>query len=1376
MYPGSLVFYRFSKRFAISLMAFFFIGLRLTFAQNISESSSASYISFPEKLPLSEQIRINKIPAAALEAIRIQNEMIIEQGRKLSVRSYARTSSSSACGTCHDMGVENGWNVWQAEAGPNYDSLGLSLTPVTPTPPRFTINTGAGIDPLTPGINPGDPAITLVAPPGFGTSSIQLGQTQTDGQGGGCSNQQGQFAAGCAERLTYCFTVGATDTNFIYAYAFVMENPDDSSHSLETMPYVEFMILDANGDTIPCAYQRYIASEAFPGQYTCNAARGGGGGGPGGGGRDTAIYKPWTIEGVNLSSYVGQTLTVVITNADCRLGGHFAHSYWDFSCGSTSVIFKPSCYANAPDTLVAPAPPDSTNIYSYEWFLNSDTVPFATTQIVTPTAQPGDTFLVKIILPSGCNWSARYVPQHFTVSADYIFSTHCGYADFTAQSFSPSAEDPINYWSWNFSGGSPATSTDANPSSVTFTPGNHTVTLISGTYSPGCRDTIQYTVNVPQIPVANFTAPNVCEGDPVAMSNSSTIAAGDTISAYSWNIVGGNPASSSAINPVSIISGPGSSQITLIVSSTKGCRDTLLRTVNIRENPVASFSSIPVCFGDSISIQNSSSLSAASGSLSYLWSFPGGTPSVSSAANPSVSFASPDTFPVTLIANSSFGCADTIQQTVLIYPLPQAGFSAPQVCVSAPITLLNSSSVASGDSIVSYNWTFPNGTPGNSNLFEPTLTFNQPDTVITTLITINRGGCTDTVQQQLIITPDPLASFSANSVCFGNQVQVQNNSTSIPAGEVLTYEWLVSGGNPASSTDPQPLLTYANPGNSTIQLIASAPGGCKDTVDKVISIYPLPVADFSAPINCFGTPYTFTNLSTPFPGDTLAAYAWTISNSIPTTSALTNPVVSFQSLDTSLVNLITTTVHGCTDTISKQVIIAADPHAVFSVPNICAGTEITFANASTIQPAGENINYSWSIPGGSPSSATVASPVVSFSTEGSYVISLITRSDGACADTTQHTITVYPLPQSLFASPSVCKNATVVLLNQSTVNGDSIHNYLWAVPQGQPSVSQLTSPSVSFDSAGVFDVSLVSETQHGCRDTSLGTVTVYELPLVQIDDPDSGCVRLCHTFNDLSVSPDGSIALWAWSFPGGDPRNSNSQNPGEVCYETAGNFDAILTVVSDYGCIGHRSFKDYIKVYPLPKADFELSSEVIGYNSPNITFKDQSSAGVVEWTWNFGDGSATFNGGPVETYSYASSISNDFYQFVASLVVKTEHGCVDSIRKPVEINPEFTFFTPNAITPNGNHRNDLFYAKGMGIRAYDMWIYDRWGLQIWTCHQEGSNIPWDVYGNEGMSSSCQWDGTLDGEKVQQDVYVWRARVADVFGKQHIFIGTVTVHY
>jgi PKD repeat protein len=350
----------------------------------------------------------------------------------------------------------------------------------------------------------------------------------------------------------------------------------------------------------------------------------------------------------------------------------------------------------------------------------------------------------------------------------------------------------------------------------------------------------------------------------------------------------------------------------------------------------------------------------------------------------------------------------------------------------------------------------------------------------------------------------------------------------------------------------------------------------------------------------------------------------------------------------------------------------------------------------------------------------------------------------------------------------------VTLNNQSTVNSGTIRNYFWSIPQGQPGFSQAINPSIQFDTAGTFLVSLIAETTHGCRDTSNGTVTVYRPPVINYVYPDSGCAPFCHRFSDHSTSVDGSIVQWAWSFPGGSPDVSFSKNSGEVCYNTPGSYDATLFVVSDLGCSAFKYFDNIINVYSNPVADFSIIKETEGFYPPILTFSDQSSSNVIMWDWDFGDGSGILNGGPIENHSYLSATANDFYQFYTTLIVTSKGGCRDTIVKPNDVNPYYTFFVPNAFTPNDDSENKFFYAKGMGIKNYDFWIFDRWGLEIWSCHQEGSNIPYDNYGNEGMSSSCKWDGTLKGSRVQQDVYVWKAKVTDVFGKHHVYYGTVTV--
>ncbi len=112
------------------------------------------------------------------------------------------------------------------------------------------------------------------------------------------------------------------------------------------------------------------------------------------------------------------------------------------------------------------------------------------------------------------------------------------------------------------------------------------------------------------------------------------------------------------------------------------------------------------------------------------------------------------------------------------------------------------------------------------------------------------------------------------------------------------------------------------------------------------------------------------------------------------------------------------------------------------------------------------------------------------------------------------------------------------------------------------------------------------------------------------------------------------------------------------------------------------------------------------------------------------------------------------------MFVTNANGCVDSVQNVVEVLPEFTFFIPNAFTPNGDGINDDFNGKGIGITKYEMMIFDRWGNMIFFTDSLYKN--WDGRANHGS------------DVAQQDVYVWKVKLTDVFEKKHNYIGTVTI--
>ncbi len=170
--------------------------------------------------------------------------------------------------------------------------------------------------------------------------------------------------------------------------------------------------------------------------------------------------------------------------------------------------------------------------------------------------------------------------------------------------------------------------------------------------------------------------------------------------------------------------------------------------------------------------------------------------------------------------------------------------------------------------------------------------------------------------------------------------------------------------------------------------------------------------------------------------------------------------------------------------------------------------------------------------------------------------------------------------------------------------------------------------------------------------------------------------------------------------------------------------------------------------------------------------------------WDFGDGNIdSTHTSPVHSYS-ATVTGNDFFNYKVCLRVQTQFGCWDTTCKNVELLPEYEFYIPNTFTPNGDYKNEFFFGKCRGVKEYNIWVFDRWGNLIWDCYKADKNINWDNLGQDGLSSYCQWDGKVQNQGadfnghsnqlVQQDVYVWKVKLTDVFDQKHVYVGNVNV--
>ncbi|AWM34829.1 PKD domain-containing protein [Hymenobacter nivis] len=168
-------------------------------------------------------------------------------------------------------------------------------------------------------------------------------------------------------------------------------------------------------------------------------------------------------------------------------------------------------------------------------------------------------------------------------------------------------------------------------------------------------------------PVALFNvsagaAAAVCPGTAVQFTDASLL--GPT--AWSWSFPGGTPASSTAQNPVVTYARGGTYDATLTVTNANGTatRTTTGAVVVSGAVPVASFTvkPSPVCAGGAVAFTSTSGPCPST----YAWSFPGGTPSSSTAANPVVTYATAGAYTATLVVGNGNGSSAAATATVVV--------------------------------------------------------------------------------------------------------------------------------------------------------------------------------------------------------------------------------------------------------------------------------------------------------------------------------------------------------------------------------------------------------------------------------------------------------------------------------------------------------------------------------------------------------------------------------------------------------------------------------------------------------------------------------------------------------------------------------------
>ncbi|MBA3900625.1 MAG: PKD domain-containing protein, partial [Bacteroidetes bacterium] len=432
----------------------------------------------------------------------------------------------------------------------------------------------------------------------------------------------------------------------------------------------------------------------------------------------------------------------------------------------------------------------------------------------------GGSFDVKLIATSsdGCIDSiTKAVFVYHNPVSDFTFSDICTYE--TAVFINASTVDlssNITGYSWEFGDGSPVSSDVNAPHS--YSPAGQYVVTLTSTTNEGCTNDAIKTINVFEPPQAAFLVSDVCTNQLANFINNTIDPSTGSIAQYQWDFGNGT---GNLQNPPGHSYLPGIYNISLVAliqySPNLSCSDTANGSVEIFPLPIPDFSFTDVCHG--ILTEFTDLSLPAADIVAWDWDFDN-LAAGSAVQHPNHLYNGLGTFNASLKVTSNDGCEATIVKPVIVYGIPVAAFTAPDVCLGATSIFTDASTVALPSVINQWEWEV---TDLSSNAFFNTKNaqylFATVGSYDVKLKVVTDHSCADSITQIVHVNPNPVVDFSAsiNAGCSPLCVDFTENASILAPGLINFYLWDYGDGGSSTSKTPG---TYCYLNNTVVNVNA----------------------------------------------------------------------------------------------------------------------------------------------------------------------------------------------------------------------------------------------------------------------------------------------------------------------------------------------------------------------------------------------------------------------------------------------------------------------------------------------------------------------------------------------------------------------------
>lgn len=220
----------------------------------------------------------------------------------------------------------------------------------------------------------------------------------------------------------------------------------------------------------------------------------------------------------------------------------------------------------------------------------------------------------------------------------------------------------------------------------------------------------------------------------------------------------------------------------------------------------------------------------------------------------------------------------------------------------------------------------------------------------------------------------------------------------------------------------------------------------------------------------------------------------------------------------------------------------------------------------------------------------------------------------------------------------------------------------------------------------------------------------------------------------------------------------NAQNPGlNYTWSTTESSQSItvlgtnnyaVTVSDASGCSASANIN--VSIYP--QVAIELRKDTTIFDGGEV---------ILTSTITGGSGSGSYSWTPTTDLSCADCAlpTSTTRDTIGYLVTYTDDaGCIATDLINIYFDNDFSLYAPNAFTPNGDNKNNVYQVFGRGIESLVLKIYNRWGEKVF----------------ESTDQKIGWDGTFKGSSQPVGVYIFEVQATYFNGKTKREKGSLTL--